>query len=233
MEIGVKKIIGTGNFYITETVIWAWIISLVMIIFALISTRKMKKVPKGMQAYAELVVDFVYNMVGQTMGKQNLKFAPYVGTLFIFILLGNIIGLFDIRPITTNINTTFALATITFLMIHYNAIKTRRLGGYLRHLSQPNFLMLPINIISELSFPLSLSFRLFGNILGGVVIMKLLYTALEKLSSHITGKIPIFIIAIPLPLNFFFDIFESVLQAYVFSMLTMAFIANAIKPAEG
>jgi F-type H+-transporting ATPase subunit a len=167
------------------------------------------------------------------MGKQNLKFAPYVGTLFIFILLGNIIGLFDIRPITTNINTTFALATITFLMIHYNAIKTRRLGGYLRHLSQPNFLMLPINIISELSFPLSLSFRLFGNILGGVVIMKLLYTALEKLSSHITGKIPIFIIAIPLPLNFFFDIFESVLQAYVFSMLTMAFIANAIKPAEG
>lgn len=232
MELGTKKIIGIGNFYITETVIWAWIISIVMIIFALLATRKMKKIPKGLQAYAELIVDFIYNWVAQVMGKDKLKFAPYIGTLFIFILLGNLIGLFDIRPITTNINTTFALATITFVMIHYNAIKTRRLGGYIKHLSEPNFLMLPINLISELSFPLSLSFRLFGNILGGVIIMKLLYMLLENISSLITGSIPILLIAIPLPLNFFFDIFESVLQAYVFSMLTMAFIANAVKQKE-
>lgn len=204
MELGTKKIIGIGNFYITETVIWAWIISIVMIILALLATRKMKKIPKGLQAYAELIVDFIYNWVSQVMGKDKLKFAPYIGTLFIFILLGNLIGLFDIRPITTNINTTFALATITFIMIHYNAIKTRRLGGYIKHLSEPNFLMLPINLISELSFPLSLSFRLFGNILGGVIIMKLLYMLLENISSLVTGHIPIFLIAIPLPLNFFF-----------------------------
>ncbi|NMC57303.1 MAG: F0F1 ATP synthase subunit A [Eubacteriaceae bacterium] len=232
MELGTKKIIGIGNFYITETVIWSLIISVIMIVFALLATRKMQKVPKGLQAYAEWIVDFIYNWVGQVMGSDKLKFAPYIGTLFIFLLLGNLIGLFDIRPITTNLNTPFALATITFVMIHYNAVKTRRLGGYIKHLSEPNFLMLPINLLSELSFPLSLSFRLFGNILGGVVIMKLLYMALEKLSALLTGSIPIFIIAIPLPLNFFFDIFESVLQAYVFTMLTMAFIANAMKPKE-
>lgn len=232
MELGARKIFGNGNFYITETVIWAWIISAIMIVFALIATRKLKKIPKGIQAYAELIVDFVYNLVGQTMGKQNLRFAPYIGTLFIFILLGNLIAVFDIRPVPANVNTTFALATITFLLIHYNSIKSRKLRGYLKHMSEPNIIMLPINIIGELAFPVSLSFRLFGNITGGAIIMTLLYAALEKLSSLLTGKLPVFIIALPLPISFFFDIFEGILQAYIFTMLTMVFIANGMAQKE-
>jgi F-type H+-transporting ATPase subunit a len=232
MELGARKIFGIGNFYITETVIFAWIISIVMIIFALLATRKMKKIPKGIQAYAELIVEFIYNLVKQTMGKENMKFAPYIGTLFIFLILGNMLGLLDLRPVSADINTAFALGLITFFLIHYNSIKYRSFKGYIKHMSEPYIFMLPINIIGELSFPISLSFRLFGNITGGMIIMTLLYNGLESLSEKIMPNIPFLITAIPLPANFFFDIFEGILQAFIFTMLTMVFIANGITTHE-
>jgi len=228
MELGIRKIIGIGNFYITETVIFAWIISLAMIAFAFFSTRKLDKTPKGIQLYAEYFVEAIYNFVQNTMGKHNIKFAPYIGTLFIFLLLGNLLGLLGLRPITANVNTTFALATFTFLLIQYSAIKSRRFKGYIKNMSQPYIFMLPINIIGEISFPISLSFRLFGNITGGTIIMMLAYGGLEKLSELIFKKVPFLMIAIPLPLNLFFDIFEGLLQAFIFTMLTMVFIAHGI-----
>jgi len=228
MELGVKKIIGIGNFYITETVIFAWIVSAVMIAFAFIATRKLEKVPKGIQLYVEYIVESIYNLVAQTMGKQNINFAPYIGTLFIFLLIGNLLGLLDLRPISANINTTFALAAITFFLIQYSSIKSRGFKGYIKNMSYPYAFMLPINIIGELSFPVSLAFRLFGNILGGTIIMMLAYSGLEHLSAIISEKVPIFLIAIPLPLNLFFDIFEAILQSFIFTMLSMVFIAHGI-----
>lgn len=232
MELGPRKIIEIGQFYITETVVLLWIISGILILFAFFATRKMQKVPKGLQAYGELIVDFIYNFVTQTMGSKNVRFAPYIGTLFLMLVVGNLFSFFGIRPISANVNTTFALATITFFLIHYNAVRSRGALGYLKHLSQPKIFMLPINIISELTFPISLAFRLFGNITGGTIIMALAYGGLEALSARLTGSIPILMIGIPLPLNLFFDIFEGILQAYVFTILTMVFVSNGMKSQE-
>ena len=232
MELGPRIIFSIGGLNITETVCYAWIISIVMIAFALISTRKMSRTPKGSQAFAELIVEFIYNLVGNTMGKQHTNFAPYIGTLFIFLIFGNSLGLLEQRPITADLNTTFALAGITFILIHYNAARTKTLKGYIKHLSDPYPFMLPINLVGELAFPLSLSFRLFGNITGGVIIMALLFGGLEGVTEGMEITIPFLLIGVPLPANFFFDIFEPILQAFIFTMLTMVFIANGMSTQD-
>jgi F-type H+-transporting ATPase subunit a len=197
----------------------------IMITFAFIATRKLEEKPKGIQLVAEYIVEFIYKFTEGAMGKHNSGFSPYIGTLFIFLILGNSLGLFGLRPVTADVNTTFALAGITFILVHYNSIKSKGIRGYLGHMSAPYPFMLPINIVGELAFPISLSFRLFGNIAGGMIIMALVFTGLESVSESLHMSIPFMQFLIPLPANLFFDIFEPILQAFVFTMLTMVFIS--------
>jgi F-type H+-transporting ATPase subunit a len=224
-HLGPRKIFGFGDFFITETVLYFWIIMAVMITFAYFATRKLEEKPKGIQLVAEYIVEFIYKFTEGAMGKHNSNFSPYIGTLFIFLILGNSLGLWGLRPVTADVNTTFALAGITFFLVHYNSIKAKGIGGYLGHMSAPYPFMLPINIVGELAFPISLSFRLFGNIAGGMIIMALIFTGLESVSESLRMSIPFLQFLIPLPANLFFDIFEPILQAFVFTMLTMVFIS--------
>jgi F-type H+-transporting ATPase subunit a len=224
-HLGPRKIFGFGDFFITETVLYFWIIMAVMITFAYFATRKLEEKPKGIQLVAEYIVEFIYKFTEGAMGKHNSNFSPYIGTLFIFLILGNSLGLWGLRPVTADVNTTFALAGITFFLVHYNSIKAKGIGGYLGHMSAPYPFMLPINIVGELAFPISLSFRLFGNIAGGMIIMALIFTGLESVSESLQMSIPFLQFLIPLPANLFFDIFEPILQAFVFTMLTMVFIS--------
>ena len=232
MQLGPRIILSIGSVHVTETVFFGWIVSIALIIFALVSTRKMESIPKGSQRVAELIVEFMYSLVGSTMGKENEKFTPYIGTLFLFLIFGNMLGLLDQRPVTADVNTTFALAGITFILIHYNAIRTRSLKGYLKHMSEPYAFMFPINLVGELAFPISLSFRLFGNITGGMIIMSLLLGGLEGITAGLAVNIPFLQIGTPLVANFFFDMFEAVLQAFIFTMLTMVFVANGMARHE-
>ncbi len=221
-----------SNIFITETVLFAVLVAVVLVAFALWSTRKMERYPKGAQAFAELIVEFIYNLVEETMGKQNSKFSPYIGTLFMFVLLGNSLGLFGFRPITADMNTTFALAAITFVLIQYNSIKTRSLVGHFKHMAQPYPFMFPIKLIEEISFPISLAFRLFGNITGGVIVMALVFQGLSAACEALHLPIPFLEAVIPLPANLFFDVFEPILQAFIFTMLTMVFVGMAIATHE-
>lgn len=233
-NLGVRKIIGfgDGSVFITETVLYSLIVAAVLVVFAFVSTRKMERHPKGLQAVAELIVESVYKLVGDTMGKHNLAFAPYIGTLFLFLLLGNSLGLWGLRPVTADVNTTFALAGVTFILIQYNSIKSRTLKGHLKHMAEPYPFMFPLKIIEEISFPISLSFRLFGNILGGMIVMALIFTGLGSISHKLHLPIPFLEAVIPLPANIFFDIFEPILQAFIFTMLSMVFIGMAIATHE-
>lgn len=231
-HLGPRIIFEVGGIPITETVVITWIIMAVLIIFSLIATRKFEKVPKGIQNFVEAVVESIYNLVAQTMGKDKLAFAPYIGTLFIFLLLANSMGLFGLRPVTADLNATFALATLTFIMIHFFSIRARGIGGYIKHMADPIPLMLPINIIGEIAFPLSISFRLFGNITGGMIIMALLFSALHAASEAIHLPIPLLQAIIPIALNVFFDVFEPILQAFIFTMLTMTFVALGMTKHE-
>ncbi|MDR3225051.1 MAG: F0F1 ATP synthase subunit A [Clostridiales Family XIII bacterium] len=213
---------------ITETTCWAVIISVGLIIFGLVCARKLERYPRGAQAVGELIVETVYKFVGDTMGKRNLSFAPYIGTLFLFLLFSNMLGLLGFRPVTADMNATFAMSIIVFFLIQINAIRSAGIGHYLKHFAEPYPFMVPIKILEEFTFPISLSFRLFGNILAGVIIMELFFEMLHGITASWHLNIPILQAVIPLPLNAFFDIFEPVLQAFVFTMLTMSFIAKAI-----
>lgn len=228
-NLGPRIINYIGGIGITETVYFGIIVAVVLIIFCVLSTRNLKDEPKGLQAVAELIVETVYNMVGNTMGKDKLGFAPYIGTLFLFLILGNMLGLFGLRPTTSDVNMTFALALLTFILIQANSIRSKGLVGYFKHFAEPYPFLIPTNIIEEISFPISLGFRLFGNILAGVIVMALAFNGLGYLSHELLhSNIPWLEAVIPLPLNAFFDIFEPIVQAFIFTMLTMVFITKAM-----
>jgi F-type H+-transporting ATPase subunit a len=150
-----------------------------------------------------------------------------------FLVLGNCLGLFGFRPLTADVNMTFALSTITFFLIQFNSFRSMGVKGKLLHMCEPfpwyvgAFTMFPLKIIEAVSQPVSLGFRLFGNILAGVIVMGLLFSGLTFIS-NIFVDFPIFVAIVPLPAAAFFDIFHPIVQAYIFTMLTMVFISMEI-----
>lgn len=218
-----------GGIPISETVVNSWIIMAILMTFAYVATRKLEKTPKGLQNFTEFLVDSIYGLVKSTMGENKMGFAPYIGTLFMFYLFCNLIGLFGFRSPTTDLNTTVSFALITFSLIHINAIRSKGLGNFLKGFLDPMPLMLPLNIIGELALPVSLSFRPFGNITGGTVIMGLLYSVLMYASTQVLNlPIPILGVGIPAVLHIYFDLLSGTIQAFIFTMLTMVFVSNAI-----
>jgi F-type H+-transporting ATPase subunit a len=229
LELGPRIIFRLPNgLFITETVCWAVIVAVALIIFSLITTRNLKERPKGIQTILEFVVEFVYKFVKDTMGKHNVGFAPFIGTLFFFLLFCNALGMLGQRAPSSDLNFTFALGIMVFFLIQFNSIRSKGFPGYLKHFAEPFPFMIPINIMEEIVFPVSLSFRLFGNILAGVIVVELWMHMMDTLSASAHLPIPFFQAVTPLPVQAFFDIFEPILQAFVFSMLTMVFIAKAI-----
>ncbi len=225
---GPKIMFTIGGIPVTQTVTTSWLIMIALTLFAYFGTRKFDKLPRGLQNFVELLVDGIYTLVKQTMGEHNAKFAPYIGSLFLFFLCSNLMGLLGFRSPTADLNTTLGWALITFFMVQINGIKSKGIGGYLKGFLDPIPVMLPMNIIGELANPISLSFRPFGNIAGGMVIMVLLYRVLEFATMKAIGlSIPILQVGIPAVLHIYFDLFAGVLQAFIFVMLTMVFVSGA------
>lgn len=226
-----RYILYFGDFKLSETIIVTWIIMGIITIACLLLTRNLQKVPTTKtQIFAEFLVCGVNKLVTDTMGEKAVKrlpnMVPYIGSLFVFFALSNLAGLLGFRSPTTDLDTTFAWAIMTFVMIYYAGIKTKGLS-YFKGLLEPLPFLLPLNIIGELAKPISLCFRPFGNILGGAVIMSLFYQFLAYLSSLIGLNIPIGQLLIPVPLHLYFDLFAGVLQAFIFIMLTMVFVGIA------
>ncbi|MEW9123152.1 MAG: F0F1 ATP synthase subunit A [Thermotaleaceae bacterium] len=218
-----------GGILITETVTTTWVIMAILTIFALVATKRFDKVPRGLQNVIEMLVDGIYKLTAQTMGEDKKAFAPYIGTIMMYLICANLAGLFGFRPPTADINTTLALSLMTFFMIHFFGMKRKGVGTYLKGFLQPFPALLPINVIGELATPISLSFRLFGNIIGGVIIMDLLYGALQSLSQAVgMQNIPIFQTGIPAVFHMYFDVFSGLLQSFIFAMLTMVFVSGAM-----
>jgi len=222
-----------GNLKISETVIVSWFIIAALALVSFFLTRNLKKVPTTKrQVFLEYAVGVLYDMVNNTMGEKVVKrmpnIVPYIGSLFLFFACSNLIGLLGFRSPTTDIDTTLAWALITFFMIYFTGIKFNGLA-YFKGLLEPLPFLLPLNIIGEIAKPISLTFRPFGNILGGAVIMALIYQFLGWLSSLIPGigTIPIGQLVIPVPLHLYFDLFAGLLQSFIFIMLTMVFVSNA------
>ena len=225
---------------ITQTTITLFAVTIILIILASALTRKITKRPGKMQVLVEKGVGMIYGMVEDTMGKHNIKFAPYIGTLFISSIFGSIIGMTQIfRSTTADLSVTMAWALVTTGMVWYNNIKHQGLKAWLKGFTEPIFVMTPMNVVSEIASPLSLAFRHFGNVAGGSVLTALIYGALGILSNVIIGWIPgfigtlpIFQAGIPAVLSIYFDLFSGFVQALVFSLLTMVYVGGACPPPE-
>ncbi len=207
--------------WITTTHICTLIVLLVIVTFCIAANRVMKRaseVPGGFQNIVELVVEKLDGMVESVMGKNASRFANYIGTIFIFILLSNISGLFGLRPPTADYGVTFPLGVMTFAIIHFNKFKHQKVSGVIKGLCNPWVFWAPINIIGDLAVPISLSLRLFANVLSGTVMMALVYALLSKIA-----------IIWPAALHVYFDLFSGAIQTYVFCMLTMTYVNDAIE----
>ncbi|MCR5293073.1 MAG: F0F1 ATP synthase subunit A [Eubacterium sp.] len=207
--------------YITTTHVCTLIVMAAIIVFAICARRSfMKAEATGkmttLSTITEIGIDTLTHFVTDTMGKKTAKkYITYIGTIFLFIFVSNTSGVFGLRPPTADYGTTLALALITFLMIEYADIRYNKWGS-VKALFEPFPLFFPMNVISVFSTPLSMSLRLFGNILGGTVLMALFY-----------GMVPIFAkIGIPAFLHAYFDLFSGAIQTYVFCMLTITFITD-------
>ena len=139
------------------------------------------------------------------------------------------VELMGVRAPTSDITMTFSMALITFVLITYNKIKYGGFKGYLKSFLEPVFVMAPLNVLSEVATPVSMSFRHFGNMAGGLVISTLIMGALEVLSNAVLGFLPVPLLQIGLPgiLSLYFDCFTACMQAFIFSMLTMAYVGDA------
>ena len=219
---------------ITETTIVSWIVMAVLIVISILITRKLKVIPTGAQAVLETGVEFLNNFAKNQFGSFAKHLAPYIGSLFLFLLLANIIAVvspmefhfmgrefvppFPIRPPTRDINVTAALATISILLVIVCGLAAKGVRGWFKHFLAPIPLMLPFNILEYATRLMSLALRLFGNILGGLVLMGLI----EKL-------LPV---ALPVVFSLYFDFFDGMLQAAIFVFLSSLYLSEAIKVHE-
>lgn len=229
-ELGARIIIsiGGGKLFITESTLFGIAIAAVLAILGIWLGSGLKTVPKGKQAAAEFIVDWIYKFTENNMGKENLYYAPYIGTLFAFIFCASSLGLFGVRPITADLNVAFALSGLTFLMILVNSVRVHGVKGKLKEMCSPYPFMFPLKILEECTLPVSLGLRLFGNILGGLIVIELWMHLMTYLSNQFT-TVPILRAITVLPLNAIFDIAEPAIQTYIFTTLTVINLAAAVK----
>ena len=225
---------------ISQTAVALLAVTLLLIVAAFIVTRRISKRPSGMQVIVEKLVSMLYGLVESTMGKHNLRFAPYIGALFLSSLFGSLIGMTQIfRSTTSDLSVTMAWALMTTAMVWYSNIKNFGLKKWLKGFTEPIVVMTPMNIVSEIANPISMAFRHFGNITGGAVLTSVIYAALAGLSSLVfgwipglIGSIPFFQVGIPAILSIYFDLFSGFVQAFVFCLLTMVYVGEANPPRE-
>lgn len=222
------------QFVITESQVNSWLVILAVFILCKILTHNMKVRPESRrQIIAEFIVEKATNFVKSNMGDQFAGFAPFIAALMALSAFSSLLSIFGLFSPTSDLNTIAGWAVVVFVMITYYKLKGG-LGGYLKGFTQPIFVLTPFNIISELATPISMMFRHFGNICSGSVIMTLVYAALAAVSTAVfrwlpgaLAQFPFFQIGIPVVFSLYFDIFGSLLQAFIFAMLTMMYISSA------
>lgn len=217
-NVGVIEI-GGFEIIISETLVNTWIIMAILIIVAIIARIAMKNfelVPKGFQNVIEAIIEIFDNFVVGTVGRKLSYVAPYFFAIFMFILSSSLFSIFGMRSPTADWSTTFALALGSFIVMIVMGLRHQK-SDYIKSFFEPMFFMLPLNLVSELAKPVSLSFRLFGNVLSGTVIIILYYSLMPLWAQF---GIPVFIHA-------FFDILFGALQTYIFVILSLSYVNGA------
>lgn len=199
---------------ITSSILIQWCVILVLGIGAFLLTRNLKLKPNKTQSALEKLYQGIRDLQVGIMGEEYESFLPYIGTLMIYLLVLNLTGLLGVIPPTADLSVTVSLAFTSFLVVNLNAIKKHGIVAYGRGFLHPYAFMLPINIMERFVLLISLSLRLFGNMMAAVVLVELVYHALGSIGVLAQFGSPIIVHA-------YFDLFDGALQMIVFSMLTM------------
>ena len=203
-----------GPLEVTRPVVTTWAIMLALSLAAWLSTRRLEQRPGRRQAVVELVVTGILSQIDDIVGKGGRSFLPLIGTLFLFLATANICGLLPgVEAPTGKLETPAALAIIVYVSVHYFGIRARGPLGYLASFAKPKLIMLPLNIVSEVTRTFSLMMRLFGNVMSGEFVIALVL-ALAGLF-------------VPIPLMVL-ELLVGLVQAYIFTVLATVFIGAAV-----
>jgi len=216
MDLNAKTLftlrLGGHNIGITDSIVTQWVIMVVIVILVLALTRNLKKLPDKKQSVLEMLIDFFNGLVRENMGEKYMSFVPFIGTMGIFLFFLNLTGLVGVDPSTKDISVTAGFAIISFVVINVNTFSKIGIGGFGKELISPYILMLPMNLLEKITLPISLCLRLFCNMLVGFIIIGLIYKGMGY-----------FAFIVPIPFHLFFDMFDGVIQVYIFMMLTMLY----------
>ncbi|MDD6278332.1 MAG: F0F1 ATP synthase subunit A [Oscillospiraceae bacterium] len=204
-----------GGIPVPESCVMTWVIMAVLVIASIILVRHMKTVPTGTQCLLEIGINWLNGFFLDILGPKGKKYLPVLETFIIYIGVSNVIGLFGLRPPTKDFNVTLSLALISIILVQVSGIREKGVGGWLKGFKEPMGLMLPMNLLELIIRPLSLCMRLFGNVLGAFVVMELIKLLVP--------------VGIPLVFSFYFDVFDGLIQAYVFVFLTSLFMSEAME----
>ncbi len=201
-----------------ETILMSWVVFTILLLFGVMARRKLDLIPRRLQIIGEMIVGQFYQLTEDAMDKRQAeKYGPMVCSLFLFLTLSNWIGIIPhLEEPTKDLNTPLSLGLMGFALAHYAGIKSKGFKAYAQEYFHPIFFMAPLNVIGELAKIVSISFRLFGNIMGGSIIILVV--------SHLTYSL-----LLPPFLNTFFGLFVGTIQAFVFTMLTIVYISVQIK----
>jgi F-type H+-transporting ATPase subunit a len=226
LEVGKHLYWQLGNLeFHGQVLITTWFVIAVLLVASFLATRNVQRVPSGLQNLMEYALEFIRDLAKNQIGEKEYRpWVPFVGTLFLFIFVSNWSGALvpwklihlpsgELAAPTSDINTTVALALLTSLAYFYAGLKKRGLGYFLKYI-EPTPILMPINILEDFTKPLSLSFRLFGNILADELVVGVFVLL-----------IPLFI---PLPVMIL-GLFTSAIQALIFATLASVYIAEAIE----
>jgi F-type H+-transporting ATPase subunit a len=218
-----SPLVSTALFYlgpapITESVVATWAIMAVLVIGAIFITRRLSLVPSTTQSAFELIVDTIDSQIRDTMQAEPGPYRAFIGTLFAFIFVSNWSSLVPgVAPPTAHIETDAALALLVFLAVIWFGIRAGGVRGYLGTFASPNPIMIPLNFIENITRTFSLLVRLFGNVMSGVFVVGIVLSLAGFL--------------VPIPLMAL-DLLTGAVQAYIFAILAMVFIAGAISEAK-
>ena len=207
-----------GGIPVPESAVISWVIIAVLVLLSIFFTRRLKKVPVGKQCLIEIGINWLNNFFLETIGPKGKKYLPILETLIIYIGFSNIIGIFGLRPPTKDLGVTMTLAIIAIILIQYASIREKGTRGWLRSFKKPMAIMLPINVLELVIKPLSLCMRLFGNVLGAFVVMELIKLCIP--------------VGVPLVFGLYFDLFDGIIQAYVFVFLTSMYLSEVLEDEE-
>ena len=204
---------------IADSCVVTWIIMAVLVLLSIILTRNLKKVPTGAQCVLEAFIDLLDNFFTGVLGESGKKYVHILETFIIYIGAANIIGVFGFVPPTKDVNVTAALAGMAIILVQAAFIIKKGPVKWLKSLLNP------INLLDLMTRPLSLCMRLFGNVLAAFVVMELIKVA-------ITSNLGVPAIGVPVIASAYFDLFDGLLQAYVFAFLTSLYLAEALEDEE-